>query len=142
MPLFHMKFQNIPSLILFTLTDDPEFYGLELSLNNILMVGLFRSNNRMVIFSKTEKSHITTNTKGTTHLWRQHKSRVGWGVGGGGDLKICQVFAYAYFFIFKQKIFCSFLQIEGVGVHTIGHINGLNILKLQPIELLETVVSS
>ena len=31
---------------------------------------------------------------------------------------------------------------ERVGSHTIGHIIGLNILKLQPIQLLEAVVSS
>ena len=61
---------------------------------------------------------------------------------GGRDLKICQVFADADFFVFKQKICCSFLQMEGVGGHTIGHIIGLNILKLQPIQLLEAVVSS
>ena len=36
------------------------------------------------------------------------------------------------------KIYCSFLQMEGVG----GHTTGLNILKLQPIQLLEAVVSS
>ena len=96
MALFYIKFQSIPSLILFTLTDDPQFYGLEVSLNNILMVGLFRSNNRMVIFSKTEKNHII-------------------------------------FFVFKQKIYCSFLQMERVGGHTIGHIIGLNISELQPI---------
>ena len=29
------------SIILVTLTDDPQFYGLQVSLNNILMVGLF-----------------------------------------------------------------------------------------------------
>ena len=52
------KFHSIPSLTLFTLTDDPQFYGLEVSLNNILMVDLFRSNNRMIIFSKTEKNYI------------------------------------------------------------------------------------
>ena len=41
----------------FTLTDDPHLYGLEMSLNNILMIGLFRSNKRMVIFSKTKFIH-------------------------------------------------------------------------------------
>ena len=46
------------------------------------------------------------------------------------------------FFVFKQKIYCSFLQMEEVGGHTTGHIIGLNILKLQPIQLLEAVVSS
>ena len=47
----------------FTLTDNPQFYGLQMSLSNVLMIGMFRSNNRMVIFSKTEKqNHITANT--------------------------------------------------------------------------------
>ena len=86
------------------MTDDPQFYVLEVSLNNILMVELFSSNNRMVIFSKTEKK--------------------------------------PYYFFFKQKNYCSFLQMEGVGDHTVGHIIGLNILKLEPIQLLEAVVSS
>ena len=57
-----------------------------------------------------------------------------------GDLKIFQVFAD--FFVFKQKIYCSFLQMERVGARTIGHIIGLNILKLQPFQLLEAVASS
>ena len=65
---------------------------------------------------------------------------VGWERGGGGgvggDLKICQVF------VFKQKIYCLFLQMERVGGHTTDQIIGLNILKLQPIQLLETAVSS
>ena len=41
----------------FTLTDDPYLHGLEISLSNILMIGLFRSNKRMVIFSQTKKSY-------------------------------------------------------------------------------------
>ena len=45
----------------FTLTEDSQFYGLEVSLSNILMIGLFRSNfrssNRMLIFSKTKQYH-------------------------------------------------------------------------------------
>ena len=45
----------MPSLVSFTLTDDPHVYGLEMALSNILMIGLFRSNNSVVIFSKTEK---------------------------------------------------------------------------------------
>ena len=39
-----------------TLTDDPQFYESEVYLSNILMIALFRPNNRMVNFSKTEKS--------------------------------------------------------------------------------------
>ena len=45
------------------------------------------------------------------------------------------------FLVFKQKIYCLLLQMEGVGGHTIGYISSLNILKLQPIQLLEAVVS-
>ena len=41
-----------------TLTEDPQFYGLEMSLSNILMINLFRLSNRMVIFSKTEYIYI------------------------------------------------------------------------------------
>ena len=52
------------------------------------------------------------------------------------------MFAYVDFFVFKQKIYCSFLQMEGAGGDTIGHIIGLNILKLQTIQLLEAVISS
>ena len=48
----------------FTLTEDPQFYGLEMSLSNILIIGLFRSNNRMVIFSKTEKKYNSKTCKG------------------------------------------------------------------------------
>ena len=40
----------------FTLTDHQQFYCLEMSISNILMIDLFRSNNRMVIFSKTAKN--------------------------------------------------------------------------------------
>ena len=59
----------------------------------------------------------------------------------GGGLKICQVFAVCFFF-FGRKMYCSILLMEGVGADTIGHIIGLNILKLQQIQLLEAVVSS
>ena len=71
MALFQIKFQSIPSQILFTLTDDPQFYGLEVSLNYILMVGLFRSN-RMVIFSKTEKKSffLFSNKRSIVHFYR------------------------------------------------------------------------
>ena len=46
------------------------------------------------------------------------------------------------FFVFKQKIYCSFLQMEGIRGHRIGHIIGLTILKFQPAQLLEAVVFS
>ena len=62
-------------------------------------------------------------------------------MGGGREVLKCAK-CLQIFFAFKQKIYCSFLQMEGVGVQAIGHMIGLNILKLQPIQLLETVVSS
>ena len=63
---------------------------------------------------------------------------------GGGGVGVVLKFAKCLqiFFVFKQKIYCPFLQMERVGGHTTGQIIGLNILKLQPIQLLETVVSS
>ena len=39
MAFFHIKLQSIASLISFTLTDDSQFYGLEISLSNILIIG-------------------------------------------------------------------------------------------------------
>ena len=72
-----MKFQSIPLIIRFSLTDDPQFYGLEMSLNNILIFGLFHSNNRMVIFSRTGKKIITANTKGP-YIYNINIER-GWG---------------------------------------------------------------
>ena len=50
----------MPSLVSFTLTDDPHVYGLEMALSNILMIGLFRSNNNVVIFPKTEKKSYSS----------------------------------------------------------------------------------
>ena len=48
----HIKFQIIPSLMPFTLANDSQVHGLEVSLSNILMIDdiLFRSNNRIVLF--------------------------------------------------------------------------------------------
>ena len=92
--LFHIKFQSIPSLVLYTLTDNAQFYGLEVFLNNILMVVLFRSNNRMVIFPKTKKIISQQTCKGP-YIYKVN-IEVGWERGrggGGGYLKICQVFA-------------------------------------------------
>ena len=43
------------------LTDNPQFYGLGETLSNILVIGLFHSDNRMVVFFKTKKIHITAN---------------------------------------------------------------------------------
>ena len=43
--------------MLFTSTDDLQLYGLEMTAIDILMIGLFCSNNRMVIVSKTGNSY-------------------------------------------------------------------------------------
>ena len=95
----------------FTLTDDPQFYGSEVSLSNILMIDLFSSDTRMVIISKTEKkSYHSKYVKDYTFMastWER------------GVLKF--VTYLQILFVFKQKIYCSFLQMEGVGGHAIGH---------------------
>ena len=52
-----------------TFTGAPQFYGLVMSLSNIFMISLFRSNNRIVIFLKI---HIAANMKGTINLLRPH----------------------------------------------------------------------
>ena len=47
----------------FPLTDDPQLYGLEISLNKILMIDWFHLNNWMIIvFSKTEKKFMSQQT--------------------------------------------------------------------------------
>ena len=51
------------------LTDDPQIYGLEMSLNKILMIGWFHSNNRMIIvFSKTDKKFMPQQTCKGPHI--------------------------------------------------------------------------
>ena len=86
----------------FTLTDtdDLQFYVLEISLSNISKIGLFHSNNNLVIFSKTEKKIISQQTckrsyshdvtwKGDSHIRAAHN--------------ICHKSADS--FVFKQKIY-------------------------------------
>ena len=87
----HIEFQNIPSLMLFTLTDDLQFYSLQVSFSNILMIGLFRSNNRMLLFPKTEKTYHSKHV-------RDHIFVISTWKRGGGGLKICHVFAHFYCF--------------------------------------------
>ena len=53
----------------FNLTDDPQLYGLEMSLSNMLMIGLFPSNNRMVNFSKTEKKIIPQQPRNGPYIY-------------------------------------------------------------------------
>ena len=78
----------------FTLSGDSRFYGLEISLTNILMIGLCRSNNRMVIFSKTENSYHSKHVKAHTFMmstWNEDGHMLCvyvcvfvWGKGGRG----------------------------------------------------------
>ena len=81
MALFHTKFQSVLSLILFTLTDDPQLHGSKMSLNNVLIIGFFRSNNRTLIFSKTEKKKkISQQTRKGPYIYDMI-IEVGWGRG-------------------------------------------------------------
>ena len=89
------KFQRVPSLMPFTFTGDPHLSGLEMSLSNILLIGLFCSNNRMVIFSETENSSQQT-CKGP-YMYDVHMEG-GWSQRGGGGLKICHMSADSYGF--------------------------------------------
>ena len=91
----------------FTSTEDRQLYGLEVSFSNILTIGTFCSKNRKVIFCKTEKkiiSHkLVRNHTFMTSKWK--------GVGVGSS----NFHMFADFFVFKQKIYRSILQMEGVG---------------------------
>ena len=98
-----MKFQIISSLIPFTLRFTT--LSVEVSLGNILMISLFRSNNRMVIFSKIEKNRYQ-NKRVKVHTFMTCT----WKENGDTLTFICHM--VEGIFIFKQKIYCSFLQIE------------------------------
>ena len=69
----------------------------------------------MIIFSKREKKILSKQTHTGPYNYDVH-IEVGWGGGGGvggwESLKFYQVFAI----FFKQKIYCSISQMEGVGV--------------------------
>ena len=106
MAFCHIKFQSIPSLMPFTLNGDPQFYGLKMSLSNTLMIDLFGSNNRMVIFSKREKKIISQQIRKGIHLWPP----LGKGMGKVGKFVTC----LQILFVLKQKIYRSFLWMEGV----------------------------
>ena len=65
----------MPSLMLFTLTNDPEicnFGDLEVSLSIILIIGLFCLNHMMVIFSKSEKKFISQQTLKVPYIYDVH----------------------------------------------------------------------
>ena len=76
----------------FTLTDDPQFYGL-MSCNNIFMIGLFRSNNRMVISSKTGKKIMSQQTHKGPYIYGVHLE------GRWGASKICHMSADSQLFL-------------------------------------------
>ena len=101
----------------FTLTDDSQFYGLEIPLSKILMIGLFHSNNSIFsnnrVFLRQKKSNIKANNQGTIHFRCPHGKRMATLKGWRG-VKIYLM--SADFFVFKQRIYCLFLQIEGVVV--------------------------
>ena len=90
------KFQRVPSLMSFTFTGGPHLSGLEMFLSNILLIGLFCSNNKMVIFSGTENSSQQTCKSDHTCMmstWRGDGHK-----GGGEGLKICHMSADSYGF--------------------------------------------
>ena len=115
MALCHLKFQGIPSLMPFTLSGDPQFYGLEMSLSNILMIGLFHSNTGYWFFLKQKKkSYHSNHVRDHTYMAATYKGNGHM----GEDLEICLM--YANSFVFEQKIYCSFLQMDGVVHRTWG----------------------
>ena len=68
-PLLVKVSKCTPSLMPFTLTDNPQFYGLKVPLSNIFMGALFCSN-MMKIFSKTEKKVTYTDDVHMEGEWR------------------------------------------------------------------------
>ena len=55
-----------------------------MSLRNILIIGLFHSNNRMVIFLKQKKSYYSKHVRVHTFKTPHRRGIQGGGVGGGG----------------------------------------------------------
>ena len=62
--------------MLLTVTDHPQFYGLEISLSNILTTELFCSNNRTVIFSKQKKKFTAQQTRKGRYIYNIHMEGV------------------------------------------------------------------
>ena len=80
------------------MADDPQFCGLEVFLNNILTIGLLGSNNRMIMFSKTENKIISQQTPKRPYIYDAHIEVE------LGDLKNCKVFADFFLFLNKRFI--------------------------------------
>ena len=97
-PLLVKVSKCTPSLMPFTLTDNPQFYGLKVSLSNIFMRALFCSN-MMEIFSKTEKKGTYTDDVHMEGEWR-------------GVLRFAT--CLQILFLNKPKMYCSFLWMKGV----------------------------
>ena len=95
---------------MFTLCDDPQFYGLDMSLSNILMIGLFRLNKRMVIFKKNRKKFISQQTRKGPYIY---DIRIGSGVVVGS----WNLPSFCRFFLFLSKRFIvHFYRWWGLGV--------------------------
>ena len=90
------KFQRVPSLMPFTFTGGPHLSDLEMSVSNILLIGLFCSNNKMVIFSGTENS--SQQTCKIPYMYDVHMEGEWSQRGGGEGLKICHMSADSYGF--------------------------------------------
>ena len=69
----------------FTLTDNPQLCGLKVFLSTILMIDLFLSNNRTVIFSETKKFTSQQTFKGP-YIYDIHR-KGSWGEGLCGRRK-------------------------------------------------------
>ena len=70
----------------------------------------------MVIFAKTEKKLISGQTRKGPYIYEVYMEG---GCPPGEGLKNCHISADS--FVFKQKIYCSFLGMEGVGGCRTGH---------------------
>ena len=149
MAFYHIKFQSIPLLMPFTLIDNPQFYCLEMSLSNILMIGLFRSNNRMVIFSKIEKEFIWQQTCKGPYIYTFMFHMEGVWPHGGLKFVTCLLILL---FLNKRSV-VRFWRWREWGTGCGGSQNWsffvavinvwpLNGLKLQPIQWEQAVVSS
>ena len=90
--------------MVFTFTDNTQFYGLQVFLRNILMIVLFRSNNRMV-------------SKHSKHV-RHHTFMMSTWIKGRRSFII--ITCLQIFFVFKDLLFI--FADEGVGGYTIGHL--------------------
>ena len=79
----------------FTLNDDPQCYGLEMALSNILMT-CFVQTTGWYFFLKQKNSYHSKHVRGHAFMTRTWK-------GGSYMSHVC-----ADCFVFKQKIYCSF----------------------------------